>query len=149
MPSRDEIASMAHLMRRAGFSASREELEARVATGYEATVEELLNPETEPPVDDDVLFRYFPNYEGGMAPVPAQKGAAQKGATQKGTAQKGGKGDCGCRTRHSFFASFHVNYGKGGSCQKGDCGASQKGACQKGGSAQKGGCAQKGGSKQK
>ena len=39
------IASMAHLMRRASFGASHEELEARVANGYEATVEELLNPD--------------------------------------------------------------------------------------------------------
>ena len=31
---------MAHLMRRAGFGASRDELERRIATGYEATVEE-------------------------------------------------------------------------------------------------------------
>jgi uncharacterized protein (DUF1800 family) len=63
---------MAHLMRRAGFGASREELEARVAVGYEATVEELLHPETQPPVDDDIVFRYFPNFEGGMAPVQSQ-----------------------------------------------------------------------------
>ena len=40
-----DIALMAHLMRRAGFGATREELEARVAKGYEATVEELLHPE--------------------------------------------------------------------------------------------------------
>ena len=72
MPSREDIALMAHLMRRAGFGASREELETRAQQGYEAVVEELLNPEKEPPVDDDVLFRYFPNYEGGMAPVQSQ-----------------------------------------------------------------------------
>ena len=39
-----DIALMAHLMRRAGFGASYDELEARVAKGYEATVEELLSP---------------------------------------------------------------------------------------------------------
>ena len=39
MPDQD-IALMAHLMRRAGFGASRAELEAGVAKGYEATVEE-------------------------------------------------------------------------------------------------------------
>ena len=72
MPSRDDIALMAHLMRRAGFGASRAELEAQAERGYEATVEELLNPESQPPVDDDVLFRYFPNFEGGMAPVQSQ-----------------------------------------------------------------------------
>ena len=72
MPNRDDLALMAHLMRRAGFGASREELEARAAVGYEATVEELLHPETQPPVDDDIVFRYFPNFEGGMAPVQSQ-----------------------------------------------------------------------------
>ena len=60
MAKKDEIALMAHLMRRAGFSASRDELEARVAKGYAATVEELLNPETQPPVDPYTLLRYQP-----------------------------------------------------------------------------------------
>ena len=41
----NNIALMAHLMRRAGFGAPYEELEERVAKGYEATVEELLHPE--------------------------------------------------------------------------------------------------------
>jgi hypothetical protein len=41
-----DIALMAHLMRRAGFGAGRDELEARVTKGYDATVEELLHPET-------------------------------------------------------------------------------------------------------
>ena len=34
--SNQDIALMAHLMRRAGFGASRDELEARVEMGYEA-----------------------------------------------------------------------------------------------------------------
>ena len=58
MANRDEMALMAHLMRRAGFGATREELEARVARGYEATVEELLNPEDIEPVDYLDLQRY-------------------------------------------------------------------------------------------
>ena len=53
-----DIALMAHLMRRAGFGATREELEARVAKGYEATVEELLYPEEQEPVDIYDLYRY-------------------------------------------------------------------------------------------
>ena len=52
-----DIALMAHLMRRAGFGASRAELEARVAQGYEATVEELLHPERQPALDEEVLYR--------------------------------------------------------------------------------------------
>jgi uncharacterized protein (DUF1800 family) len=49
---------MAHLMRRAGFGAPYSELEARAAKGYEATVEELLHPETQPKLDDDIMMRY-------------------------------------------------------------------------------------------
>jgi len=55
-------------MRRAGFGASRQELEERARKGYEATVEELLHPEEQPPIDDDILFRYLPGYEGALAP---------------------------------------------------------------------------------
>ena len=56
-----DLALMAHLMRRAGFGASRGELEARVAKGYEATVEELLHPEDQEPVDFFEFLRYHPN----------------------------------------------------------------------------------------
>jgi hypothetical protein len=71
MTHQDDIALMAHLMRRAGFGASRDELEARVAKGYEATVEELLNPESQPPVDPYPLLRYQPAalLPGGQPPM--------------------------------------------------------------------------------
>ena len=61
MASNVDIALMAHLMRRAGFGAPRAELEERVARGYEATVEELLEPEKHgiPPNEEDLLFRHF------------------------------------------------------------------------------------------
>ena len=54
-----DIALMAHLLRRAGFGATREELEGYVAKGYEATVEELLHPEDSPPAleDEDLIRR--------------------------------------------------------------------------------------------
>ncbi len=55
-----DIALMAHLMRRAGFGASRSELEERVARGYDATVEELLRPEEQDEVDMLDLIRYQP-----------------------------------------------------------------------------------------
>ncbi|MEE8290355.1 MAG: DUF1800 domain-containing protein [Candidatus Tectomicrobia bacterium] len=57
----EAIALMAHLMRRAGCGASREELEERAARGYEATVEELLNPDAEP-VDRYEFLRYHPGF---------------------------------------------------------------------------------------
>ena len=56
--SSSDLAMMAHLMRRAGFGASREELEERLAAGYEATVEELLHPERQEPVDIYEFLRY-------------------------------------------------------------------------------------------
>jgi hypothetical protein len=71
MAYQEDIALMAHLMRRAGFGARRDELEARVAKGYEATVEELLHPETQPPVDVYTLLRYHPAalLPGGQPPM--------------------------------------------------------------------------------
>ncbi len=55
-----DIELMAHLMRRAGFGATREEVEARVAKGYEATVEELVHPEDALNADEYVLARLMP-----------------------------------------------------------------------------------------
>ena len=51
------VALMAHLMRRAGFGASRAELEEMAARGYDTVVEELLNPDTQPGVDEDLVLR--------------------------------------------------------------------------------------------
>ena len=71
MAHQDDIALMAHLMRRAGFGATRDELETRVAKGYDATVEELLHPETQPPVDPYTLLRHQPAalLPGGQPPM--------------------------------------------------------------------------------
>ncbi len=56
--SREELSQMAHLLRRAGFGATRRELDEYCARGYEATVEELLHPEDAAPIDEDVVRRY-------------------------------------------------------------------------------------------
>ena len=55
----NDVALMAHLMRRAGFGLPYEELEARAARGYEATVEELLYPDRQPDLDEDIMLRYY------------------------------------------------------------------------------------------
>ena len=54
-----DLALMAHLMRRAGFGASYQELQHRATVGYEATVEELLHPEDQPQLEMDVMERYM------------------------------------------------------------------------------------------
>ncbi len=54
----NDLALMAHLLRRAGFGATRDELDRYCAQGYSATVEELLHPERAEPLEEDVLRRY-------------------------------------------------------------------------------------------
>ena len=61
MSDRD-IALMAHLLRRAGFGATRNELEQYMTKGYEATVEELLHPGDPHNIPDDILYRYHENF---------------------------------------------------------------------------------------
>ncbi len=66
-----DIALMAHLMRRAGFGAQHQELEARAAKGYAATVEELLHPEEHPHgMDLDLAERYFTEWSHFTRGVP-------------------------------------------------------------------------------
>ena len=66
MSDTQEIALMAHLMRRAGFGADRDELERRAAQGYEAVVEELIEPPDDVPrADIDELLRYMPSLASG------------------------------------------------------------------------------------
>ena len=69
-----DIALMAHLMRRAGFGASRGELEERAAKGYEATVEELLEPEVHgiPPFHEGILYRHFQGFRNPGNPLNMQ-----------------------------------------------------------------------------
>ena len=56
--SNQDFALLAHLMRRAGFGATRDELEAYGAQGYAATVDELLNPGEPDVMPDDIIRRY-------------------------------------------------------------------------------------------
>ena len=56
--SNQDIALIAHLMRRAGFGATRDELEEYVAKGYEVVVEELLHPGVPQNLPDDIIRRY-------------------------------------------------------------------------------------------
>ena len=57
----NDLALIAHLMRRAGIGASRTELEEYASKGYEAVVEDLLQPEQFPDIEEDVLRRYYRN----------------------------------------------------------------------------------------
>ena len=52
-------ALMAHLLRRSGFGATFQELDHYNNLGYETAVEEILHPERQPTIEEDVLERYF------------------------------------------------------------------------------------------
>ena len=52
--SDNDLALLAHLLRRAGFGATRDELEEYAAKGYAAVVDDLLHPERFPEVDEIV-----------------------------------------------------------------------------------------------
>ena len=62
------IELVAHLLRRAGFGANRDELASRASDGYEATVEELLNPKEEQRISDYLVRRFHPEFSGMMGP---------------------------------------------------------------------------------
>ncbi len=69
-----DIALMAHLLRRAGFGATRDELEACVAKGYEATVDELVHPDRQADVEFDLMERSLPEY-GELAGIESNQQA--------------------------------------------------------------------------
>src|SRR5919202_251028 len=78
-----DLQLMAHLFRRAGFGAPRDELEAAVARGYEATVETLLHPEDAPEVEEDLLQRYYIDAKESFQLDGAQVGWVYRMATTK------------------------------------------------------------------
>ena len=62
-----DVELMAHLMRRAGFGASRERLEELTDQGYDNVVEQLLAAVDHPTrLSDNLIRRYHPEYSGMM-----------------------------------------------------------------------------------
>ena len=64
--------SIKHLMRRAGFSAPYDLLETLCNQTYEKTVEQLLDPESQPDYDELTFFRYHPMAQTLYVPRHAQ-----------------------------------------------------------------------------
>ena len=60
-----DIELMAHLIRRAGFSATRDELNRYMEQGYESTVEELLNPKDRGLIPEDIIRRLHMSLDEG------------------------------------------------------------------------------------
>lgn len=70
MARKEDFELMAHLMRRAGFGATPDELEDYVAKGYQETVEELLHPKVTQRLGDDVIRRYHVDIHESRLPEP-------------------------------------------------------------------------------
>ena len=60
------IELIAHLMRRAGYGATRDQIEDLAEKGYEATVEELIHSPDPRSMPDDLIRRYHNEYSGQM-----------------------------------------------------------------------------------
>ena len=69
--SEREYELMAHLARRAGFGAPRDELDQYVSKGYEAVVEEFLHPTDPQTIPDDIIRRYHVEMHEIRSGVPA------------------------------------------------------------------------------
>ena len=65
--STKKLQLMAHLMRRAGFGATREELEALERVDYETAVEKLLDADSPNMMSLDMMRRYNPENSGMIA----------------------------------------------------------------------------------
>ncbi len=69
----NDIGLIAHLMRRAGFGANREQIGMHANAGYQSTVEALLYPGEEDRMDDHLIRRFHPELSGMMGPnAPGQ-----------------------------------------------------------------------------
>ena len=66
--TKEDISLVAHLLRRAGFGASYDQLETYAAQGYEDAVEELLYPENQPQLDEDLLMRLNLGWQAPQTP---------------------------------------------------------------------------------
>ena len=62
----NEHQLIAHLLRRAGFGANRQQLDAYAAKGYQATVDELLDFAEPHSMADDLIRRYHPDQSAGF-----------------------------------------------------------------------------------
>ncbi len=63
---------MAHLFRRAGFGATHDQLEGALQRGYADTVEDLLHPEAAPALEEDLIYRFYPDMKEARQIDPAQ-----------------------------------------------------------------------------
>ena len=69
--SKQDLRLMAHLLRRAGFGATPDELDRAMDKGYDAVLDELLNPGGDDIVPNDLIRRYHvdqSDLRGGAVP---------------------------------------------------------------------------------
>ena len=60
--TKSDVALIAHLIRRAGFGATADQLDALTLKGYEAVVADLLHPARVEYMPEDILRRFHMDY---------------------------------------------------------------------------------------
>ena len=71
METRKDIDLIAHLMRRAGFGATRDEIREYAESGYETTVDSLINPSDTSWAGSYLVRRFHYEQSGMMTPQGA------------------------------------------------------------------------------
>ena len=59
--TRTDLDLVSHLLRRASFGADRDEIDRYAAKSYDEIVDDLVNPERFPEVEEDLLGRFYPH----------------------------------------------------------------------------------------
>jgi len=72
--NKQDLALMAHLLRRAGFGATPAELDRAMDIGYDRTVDELLNPDHDDNIPFDKIRRWRKDYSDLRGPGGAPGG---------------------------------------------------------------------------
>ena len=73
---------VAHLLRRAGFWCDPYDLEAYVAKGYDAVVEELLHPSDPQAMPEDIIRRYHVDSLSSASWTPRERTRCTHGPDQ-------------------------------------------------------------------
>ena len=69
-----ETARVAHLLRRAGFGATRSEIDRAASQGYEVAVGELLHPESQPDLEIEDLIRRYHTDQNSLMLLESSQG---------------------------------------------------------------------------
>ena len=105
-----ELELMAHLFRRAGFGATRDELEAALAKGYEATVDDLVHPERQPTSIIDLIYRFYPDMQEARGSRSPRRTGSTGWSIRSGRWKRRWPSSGTCSSRPAFSKSNNAQH---------------------------------------